>query len=33
VRDYVTKPFDSDQLLDKATRVVTLERRPEIPEA
>ncbi len=33
VRDYVTKPFDSDQLLEKAARVVTLERRPEIPEA
>ena len=29
VRDYVTKPFDSDQLLDKVTRAVTLERRPE----
>jgi hypothetical protein len=25
VRDYVTKPFDNDQLLDKATRVVNLE--------
>ena len=33
VRDYVTKPFDSDQLLAKASRVVTLERRPETPEA
>jgi len=29
VRDYVTKPFDSDQLLDKVIRVVNLERRPE----
>ncbi len=29
VRDYVTKPFDSDQLLDKVTRAVTLERKPE----
>jgi CheY-like chemotaxis protein len=29
VRDYVTKPFDSDQLLDKVIRVVSLERRPE----
>ena len=33
VRDYVTKPFDSDQLLEKAARVVTLERRPVAPEA
>jgi CheY-like chemotaxis protein len=33
VRDYVTKPFDSDQLLEKAARVVTLERRPEASEA
>jgi len=33
VRDYVTKPFDSDQLLEKAARVITLERRPEISEA
>ena len=33
VRDYVTKPFDSEQLLEKAARVVTLERRPEISEA
>jgi CheY-like chemotaxis protein len=29
VRDYVTKPFDSDQLLDKVTRALVLERRPE----
>jgi CheY-like chemotaxis protein len=29
VRDYITKPFDSDQLLDKVIRVVSLERRPE----
>lgn len=29
VRDYITKPFDSDQLLDKVIRVVNLERRPE----
>jgi len=29
VRDYVTKPFDSDQLLDKVIRVLNLERRPE----
>ena len=33
VRDYVTKPFDRDQLLEKAARVITLERRPEISEA
>ena len=29
VRDYITKPFDSDQLLDKVIRVVNLERRRE----
>jgi hypothetical protein len=28
VRDYVTKPFESEQLLDKATRIVTLDLRP-----
>jgi CheY-like chemotaxis protein len=33
VRDYVTKPFDGEQLLEKAARVITLERRPEPSEA
>jgi two-component system cell cycle response regulator len=29
VRDYVTKPFEDAQLLDKASRVLSLERLPE----
>jgi two-component system cell cycle response regulator len=28
VRDYVTKPFEDAQLLDKVSRVLSLERLP-----
>jgi len=31
VRDYITKPFDAEKLLDKVTRIVSLERLPETP--
>jgi FixJ family two-component response regulator len=29
VRDYITKPFEDAQLLDKVSRVLSLERLPE----
>lgn len=29
VRDYITKPFNEDQLLGKASRLINLERRQE----
>jgi two-component system cell cycle response regulator len=29
VRDYITKPFDAEKLLDKVTKIVSLERLPE----
>jgi two-component system cell cycle response regulator len=31
VRDYITKPFDAEKLLDKVTRIVSLERLPGTP--
>jgi two-component system cell cycle response regulator len=30
VRDYITKPFNEDLLLAKTSRIIGLERRPEV---
>ena len=33
VRDYLVKPFKEDQLIEKAGRIVTLQKKPAAPAA